>query len=207
MSNEASRGAAVTHVSGRAIPLTGNDIDTDRIIPARFLKAITFDGLGENAFADERAAAKAKGHVHPLDDPRYEGGAVLLVNKNFGCGSSREHAPQALRRYGIRAVVGESFGEIFAGNCIAVGMPCVTVSAEAMAALQDVATSETGSECTVNLETKTVTFANQQFPCEINEGARRQFVEGRWDATDVLLQAGDAIGKVAERVPYFGGWA
>lgn len=104
-------------------------------------------------------------------------------------------------------MVGESFGEIFAGNCIAVGMPCVTVSAEAMAALQDVATAETGSECTVNLETKTVTFANQQFPCEINEGARRQFVEGRWDATDVLLQAGNAIGQTAEKVPYFGGWA
>jgi 3-isopropylmalate/(R)-2-methylmalate dehydratase small subunit len=207
MSNEASRGAAVTQVSGRAIPLIGNDIDTDRIIPARFLKAITFEGLGENAFADERAAAKAKGHVHPLDDSRFKGGAVLLVNKNFGCGSSREHAPQALRRYGIRAVVGESFGEIFAGNCIAVGMPCVTVSAEAMAALQDVASAETGSECTVNLETKTVTFANQQFPCEINEGARRQFVDGRWDATDVLLQAGDTISQTAAKVPYFGGWA
>ncbi|MEJ2116684.1 MAG: 3-isopropylmalate dehydratase small subunit [Alphaproteobacteria bacterium] len=207
MSNEASRGAAVSQVSGRAIPLTGNDIDTDRIIPARFLKAITFEGLGENAFADERASAKAEGRVHPLDDPRFAGGAVLLVNKNFGCGSSREHAPQALRRYGIRAVVGESFGEIFAGNCIAVGMPCVTVSAEAMGALQDVAAAETGSECSVNLETKTITFANQQFPCEINEGARRQFVEGRWDATDVLMQAGDAIGKTAEKVPYFGGWA
>jgi len=123
----------VKQVSGTGIPLRGNDIDTDRIIPARFLKCVTFDGLGEQVFADDRSALEGD---HAFDQPHYQGASILVVNRNFGCGSSREHAPQAIARWGIQALVGESFAEIFFGNCVAIGVPCLTATPEIINQLQ-----------------------------------------------------------------------
>ena len=127
----------IDRLTGRGMPVRGDDIDTDRIIPARFLRCVSFDGLGEHAFADDRAEAFAAGTPHPCDDPRFDKAEILVVNVNFGCGSSREHAPQALHRAGIKAVIGVSFAEIFFGNSVAIGMPCLQVSAEDASALQD----------------------------------------------------------------------
>jgi len=126
----------IESISGRGITVRGDDIDTDQILPARYLKTITFQGMEAHVFADSRAAARLSQRLHPFDDRRFEGGSILLVNRNFGCGSSREHAPQSLRRIGVRAIIGESFGEIFAGNCVSVGMPCVQANADAIATLQ-----------------------------------------------------------------------
>ena len=153
---------------GRAIPLPGNDIDTDRIIPARYLKSITFDGLGEAAFIDARAAERAAGRTHALDDARYAGASILLVGRNFGCGSSREHAPQALQRFGIRALVGESFAEIFAGNCTVLGLPAVRAAAADIERLLELVGQHPETEVTVDLEAQTVTagaICSARLPC------------------------------------------
>ena len=144
-------------ISGRAMPLPGDDIDTDQIMPARHLKCITFDGLEAHVFGDERKLARARQRLHPFDDPRFAGARILLVNANFGCGSSREHAPQALRRYGIRAIVGESFGEIFAGNCVALGIACVRMDAGAIRQLQ--ARCEDQPATTLQIDLTTMTLA------------------------------------------------
>ena len=194
------------HFSGTALALRGGDIDTDRIIPARFLKGISFAGLGEHVFADERYAVQRKGGVHPLDDPNHRGARILLVNKNFGCGSSREHAPQALRRWGITAVVGESFGEIFAGNCVALGVPCLRVTADEAARLQEAAEADSDRSFAIDLEEKTIRSGNLVVNVELPEGARVQFLGGTWDATSTLLEAGDGIERTAARLPYLNGW-
>lgn len=189
----------VRQLSGRAIPLVGNDIDTDRIIPARFLRCVTFDGLGANVFADDRAALNGD---HPFDQPQYQGAEILVVNHNFGCGSSREHAPQALAKWGIRAILGESFAEIFFGNCVAMGIPCLTAKAEAVAQLQDHIIAHPHQPVTINLETLQATCGELTVTLHLPEGARQMFLSGTWDACGQLVSHAEQIRMTAARLPY-----
>ncbi|MGL5079044.1 MAG: 3-isopropylmalate dehydratase small subunit [Waterburya sp.] len=189
----------VKTISGRAIAVVGNDIDTDRIIPARFLRCVTFDGLGEQAFADDRAQAKGQ---HPFDLPQYQNATVLVVNNNFGCGSSREHAPQALAKWGIKAIVGQSFAEIFFGNCVAIGLPCVIASPEAVEQLQTLINQNPEANLTVNLETMDITTDSLSIPVEMNEGSRQMFLEGTWDNCGQLLAKAENIKATASKLPY-----
>jgi 3-isopropylmalate/(R)-2-methylmalate dehydratase small subunit len=189
----------VQRVSGRACALRGDDIDTDRIIPARYLRCVTFEGLGEFAFEDDRKQAKGD---HPLDQERYAGAAILVVGRNFGCGSSREHAPQALMRRGFRAFVGGSFAEIFFGNCVALGLPCVTLAPADLAALFDSVDLDPAQEVTLDLETLALSCRAGRFAALMPEGARSQLLEGSWNATAVLLEAGDAIERTAAALGY-----
>ena len=183
---------------GFAIPLRGDDVDTDRIIPARYLKAVTFEGLGDHAFEDDRRALAG---AHPFDDPRFDGAAILLVNRNFGCGSSREHAPQALWRSGIRGILGESFSEIFFGNSVALGLPCVTLAREDVRALQELVETEPKTVLELDLETRTVAAGGRVLAFSVPEGARGAFLSGRWDSLGLLLEDFDAVRAVAARLP------
>jgi 3-isopropylmalate/(R)-2-methylmalate dehydratase small subunit len=189
----------IERVSGRGCVLRGDDIDTDRIIPARYLRCVTFDGLGEHAFEDDREQAKGD---HPLDDERFAGAEILIVGRNFGCGSSREHAPQALKRRGFRAFVGSSFAEIFAGNCTALGLPCVTVDDADLAALMDSVEADPEQQVAVDVAAGSVRCRAGTFAARAAQGARDALVRGSWDATAVLLEAGDAIEGRAAALPY-----
>ena len=193
--------------TGRALPMPGNDTDTDRVIPARYLKNVTFDGLGEAAFIDERAADRKAGRTHPFDDPRFAGASILLVGRNFGCGSSREHAPQALQRFGIRALVGESFAEIFAGNCTVLGIPVVRVAAADVERLQALVAEQPVTEVTVDLEARQVTAGTLSCAADLPEGARLALVRGTWDSTTLLLANRDRIAAAAGRLPYLNAFA
>ena len=193
--------------TGRAIPMPGNDIDTDRIIPARYLKNVTFDGLGEAAFIDERAAERKAGRTHPFDDARYAGGSILVVGRNFGCGSSREHAPQALQRFGIRALVGESFAEIFSGNCTVLGIPVVRAAAADVERLQALVAEQPATEVTVDLEARQVAAGTLNCAADLPEGARLALVRGTWDSTTLLLANRDRIVATAGRLPYLNAFA
>lgn len=189
----------VKQIMGRGISLTGNDIDTDRIIPARFLRSITFEGLGEQVFADDRKELQGK---HPFDLPQYQGATVLVVNGNFGCGSSREHAPQAIIKWGIQAIIGESFAEIFFGNCIANGVPCLTADADGVKRLQTLLETDPQATVTVDLETMTVKFSDDEIAVTMNEGARQMVISGTWDSCGQLIQNIDEIHHTAQRLPY-----
>jgi 3-isopropylmalate/(R)-2-methylmalate dehydratase small subunit len=191
----------VDRVEGRACVLRGDDIDTDRIIPARFLRAVTFDGLGEHAFEDDRIQAKGD---HPFDDERFAGASILIVGANFGCGSSREHAPQALMRAGFRAFIGESFAEIFAGNCTALGLPYVTLETDDLAALMDSVVLDPDQQVVVDLKARTVISRAGTAAAKLPDGVRHQLIGGSWNATRELLDAGDAIEATAARIPYLG---
>jgi len=186
-------------VSGRGLPLQGDDIDTDRIIPARFLKCVTFDGLGEQVFADDRTQLDGQ---HAFDQPQYQDAEILVVNRNFGCGSSREHAPQAIARWGIKAIIGESFAEIFFGNCVAMGVPCVTVSAAVAKHLQGAIAEQPQTPLTVDLESMTVTMGDFSASVAIGDGPRQMFTSGTWDATGQLVAQGDAVKAIAAQLPY-----
>ena len=193
----------IERVVGRACVLRGDDIDTDRIIPARFLRAITFDGLGEHAFADDRAQAKGD---HPLDEERFAGAEILVVGTNFGCGSSREHAPQSLKRRGFRAFVGASFAEIFAGNCTSLGLPCMTVAPEDLAALMESVELDPAQTVTADVEARRVSWRAGSAEARIAEGPRQQLLDGSWNATAVLLEAGGSIERTADALPYADGF-
>lgn len=193
-------------VHGRALPLRGDNIDTDRIIPARFLRSITFEGLENHLFEDDRTQLEAAGQCHPVDDPRYAGAAILLANVNFGCGSSREHAPQAIRRRGIRAVMGESFSEIFFGNSVALGMPCVTADAATMAALMQLVESQPATDVSIDLDQLTVKAGGATYVVSLPAPARESFLDGTWDATGLLLDRFEDVEAVASRLPYVSGW-
>ncbi len=191
--------SAVKLVSGRGIPLEGNDIDTDRIIPARFLRCVTFDGLGEQVFIDDRAQKKGK---HPFDLPEYQGASILVVNNNFGCGSSREHAPQALNRWGIKAIIGESFAEIFFGNCIAMGIPCVTANLDKIEALQKFLQSNPQISITLDLEEMKVNCGEFVLEVSLGEGTRQMLLTNTWDSCVQLINYVDEIKTTANNLPY-----
>jgi len=192
----------VKTVAGRGIPLAGNDIDTDRIIPARFLRCVTFDGLGEHAFEDDRQ----QDPEHPFNKPQYRQGTVLVSGRNFGCGSSREHAPQALMRWGIKAVVAESFAEIFFGNCGALGIPCVRATRPNLEALSQAITNDPTLEVTVDLEAREVRAGNLKFSVEIPDSVRTSLTTGNWDFLGQLLEGKDAVEAAAAKIPYVSGF-
>lgn len=192
----------VTEVTGTAIPVQGNDIDTDQIIPARFMKVISFDGLGEFAFFDLRFDEHDNPQDHPFNDERFQDASILVVNSNFGCGSSREHAPQALMRWGIDAIVGESFAEIFAGNCLALGIPTVTADEGTVTALQDLIDDKPDTEFTVDVEAETVSYDGETIDVSVDDAQRKALVDGVWDTT-ALMQANQETAKaVAADLPY-----
>ena len=188
----------IPRVRGFALSLRGDDVDTDRIIPARYLKAVTFEGLGDHAFEDDRRALAG---AHPFDDPRFAGAAILLVNRNFGCGSSREHAPQALYRRGFRGLLGEGFSEIFFGNSVALGLPCVTLAREDVRTLQDLVEQAPKTLLELDLEHRTVAAGPLSFPFSVPDGAREAFLSGRWDSLGLLLERFEEVRAVAARLP------
>ncbi len=191
----------ISAVEGRAVPMRGADIDTDRIIPGRFLRTVTFDNLEQHVFEDDRVAGG-----HPFDNPHYQGASILLVNANFGCGSSREHAPQALQRWGIQAVVGESFAEIFFGNSAMIGMPCLTASAADVERLQ--ALVEQQPETTVRLDLAAGTCDAGGVHCAVTmpPKSRDAFLTGAWDTTGMLLDRFEQVEATAARLPYVAGF-
>ncbi len=196
--------ATIESVAGRACVLRGDDIDTDRVIPARFLKVVTFDEVGAHAFEDDRAAAKGD---HPLDDEKYAGASILVVGRNFGCGSSREHAPQALMRFGFNGFIGESFAEIFAGNCTAMGLVCATLDEADLENLMGSIELDPEQEVAIDVEAKTVTSRAGTVHANIPDGTRKQLLEGTWDATGMLLDGADEVTRTAERLPYVNSFA
>ena len=192
----------IEHITGRGIPLVLDDIDTDRIIPARFLKTVTFDGLAANLFADDRAQMKASGSVHPFDAGQAARASVLVVNKNFGCGSSREHAPQALYRRGIRVVIAESFAEIFASNSLMIGLACVTMSPAHSQALMMAVDWDPGVKVTVNLESGSAAAGGQSWPIDIPAHTKHALITGQWDGAGLLLENYGDVEAVEAKLPY-----
>jgi 3-isopropylmalate/(R)-2-methylmalate dehydratase small subunit len=194
----------IERIAGTAIAVRGNDIDTDRILPARFLRAITFEGLERHVFEDERREASTRGAAHPFDDPARREARVLFVNANFGCGSSREHAPQAIRRHGIQAVAGESFAEIFFANALTIGLPCLSAAAQDIERLMTIADRSPGAVFTIDLRAGRISAEGFSAEVTLPETARQAFVTGTWDATGQLLERYDEVERVARRLPYLG---
>ena len=188
----------ITQISGKCISLIGNDIDTDRIIPARFLKCVNFDSLGKSVFEDDRKTLNGR---HPFDIDKNKDSSILIVNSNFGCGSSREHAPQALMRWGIRSIIGESFADIFYSNCIAIGIPCFTLPKKFIQDIQNY----NNKNCLfleIDLKNSLAKSNDLNFNLEIKESSRRMFLSGEWDATSTLLENENIIEKKYNKLPY-----
>lgn len=194
--------AAITKITGTALPLRGDDLDTDRIMPARFLKAVTFEGLEKHVFEDDRASNPS----HPFDNPHYKGATILLVNRNFGCGSSREHAPQGLARYGFQAVIGESFSEIFFGNSAVLGIPCFAADKASIDALQSLIERSPSTVISADVATGLVTAGDLKIQAEVPAAVRDAFVSGQWNPTAMLLDKFDQVRAVAAKLPYVSGF-
>lgn len=193
---------SIKRVKGQGVQVPGDAIDTDRIIPARFMKCVTFDGLGEYLFHDVRKNDDGSDREHPLNEPRFKKATVLLSGSNFGCGSSREHAPQALYRYGFRGIIAESFAEIFFGNCVTLGIPCFCLPKAAIQALASAIDRDPGLEITLDLELAEVRYLDQACPATIRDSARTALVSGRWDPIGDLLEGLDQVHAVASKLPY-----
>jgi 3-isopropylmalate/(R)-2-methylmalate dehydratase small subunit len=192
----------ITSVKGRGVYVAGNDIDTDRIIPARFMKCVTFDGLGEYLFYDVRKQSDGTDKPHPLNEPRFKGASVLLSGANFGCGSSREHAPQAIQKYGFRAVIAEGFAEIFFGNCTTLGIPCLVARREDIARIAEAVDARPELEIELDLLAREIRFGGQRVSATIRETDRDALVNGRWDAIGELLDGRGAVAETAKKLPY-----
>ena len=188
----------ISNMKGQCISLVGNDIDTDRIIPARFLKCVNFDSLGESVFADDRKNSKGR---HPFDLEENKNASILIVNSNFGCGSSREHAPQALLRWGIKAIIGESFADIFYSNCIAIGIPCFTLAKEIIQKIQE-HKDDNFLFLEIDLKKSLAKSKDLNFNLEIKESSRKMFLSGEWDATSTLLENENLIENKFTQLPY-----
>lgn len=194
--------SAIITIAGRGLPLRGDDLDTDRIMPARFLRAVTFEGLEQHVFEDDRAADPA----HPFSDPKYAGATILVVNKNFGCGSSREHAPQGLYRWGIRAIVGESFSEIFQGNSAVLGLPCFVASHDDVRRLQEAIERNPSGRVEAHVDTGRVSAGELRIETTMPHALRDAFVSGQWNPTAMLLANFDEVRGVAKKLPYVAGF-
>ncbi|MEK9773201.1 MAG: 3-isopropylmalate dehydratase small subunit [Opitutae bacterium] len=194
--------AKIKQVSGSAVYVPGDDIDTDRIIPARFMKCVTFDGLGEYLFYDVRYDDQGNKKDHSLNDERFTGSSIMLSGKNFGCGSSREHAPQSLYRAGYRAIIAGNFAEIFFGNSINLGIPCVSMDAENRATLAQWIETNAGCEVIVDVDSLQVRAGGLELPCDMRPGARDSLLNGAWDPLDELLSANTDVDQVAQKLAY-----
>ncbi|MBM3854935.1 MAG: 3-isopropylmalate dehydratase small subunit [Verrucomicrobia bacterium] len=197
----------ITRVTGRGVYVPGNDIDTDRIIPARFMKCVTFDGLGAYLFHDVRKNADGTERPHPLNDPRFQGATILLSGANFGCGSSREHAPQAIQKHGFRAIVAEGFAEIFFGNCTTLGIPCAAASRADIARIAAAIEADPRLEIVVDVAAQEIRWAGQTVRVEVRPAARDALINGRWDPIGELLEGLPAVRATAVRLPYLAGEA
>ena len=194
--------SVITRVTGRGLPLRGNDLDTDRIMPARFLRAVTFEGLERHVFEDDRAADPK----HAFNDPRFTGASILVVNSNFGCGSSREHAPQGLARFGIKAIVGESFSEIFLGNAAVLGIPCFSVDHASVDALQSAIERTPDLSIEANVDSGVVTAGDLRIAASLPAALRDSFLSGQWNPTAMLLEKFEAVRAVSKKLPYISGF-
>lgn len=192
----------ITSIRGSAVVVRGNDIDTDQIIPARFLKAITFEGIENYAFYDLRYTKDGAQKEHPFNDRKYSGANILIVNSNFGCGSSREHAPQTLKRHGIDAIIGESFAEIFAGNCTALGMPLLTLPRAELHEIQALVEEKPRTVIEIQIDERTVKVADRSYSAAIPKEMRETFLKGTWDNTDLMLSYSKSIEKTYATLPY-----
>lgn len=200
------KASTIVRVIGRAVGVRGDDIDTDRIIPARFLKTITFEGLGDHVFEDDRREVTGRGATHPFDEPKHKGAKILLVGSNFGCGSSREHAPQAIKRWGIDAIIGVSFAEIFFGNSLMIGLPCATASPEQIERLIAMSEAQPDLEFTLDIAAGTVTAGDVTESVTFTPAVRTALLTGGWDATGMLVEGPEDVARVAASLPYVAGF-